>query len=922
MWPRSIIRAAISRPRIARLSALTYCSLACWFFLTVAANAAEPPATAVLHLTDESFLPGQIQGSADPKVLRWLSPWFTQPLDFPLSAVRAVHHAVPAAHLKPTGEYCFELAGDDVVYGNLLGLTGDDLEVDVARIGRVHLRREQIGRFYPCHGTDSLYLGPDGLAGWKDPGATPQWRDEGGQLVTDRSGASLVGDFGIPAKAVIEFELSWKRKPDFVFALGVNDQNATVQHAFRLEVWDNDLVAVAESDRDGDVATIEQLGPGEGHIRLQVYLDQAQGRVLLFSRNGKPLATLNINAKKRQILSAVRLTNLKGDVRLEHLRITRWNDVGPRQEWKDQARLQRIDGSIVYGQLTAYNAKLKQFTLRDGTMETLVNQDAVADVFLSASLNVPTTSPDRTLRVVYHDGSRFSGKPTRIEDTHLSLTCPGVKEPLRLPLAGVRSLVALSKGDSPAASLAEGRAGRLEMDGVRLKGRLVAGSEQPNASCLVWRSDLGLNASPLPYGVSGRIVYKEPPPPKPSAPVLRGRIVRGQAKQVIEGYRVQPPTGGRRSMHLCSGDTIPCEVARIDDKGVTLKTPLSDVTFVPHEKIKSVELIPTNSPRLNKTKRERLLTLPRMQKDSPPTHLICSTNGDFLRGRILEMDDTRLRVEVRLETRDIPRERVAQIIWLHPEELAGQKTSPTAADSGRAMRVQTLRAPDDRLTFMAQKLEHNTLSGTSDVLGPCKADLAGVDELLFGTFIDQSASKLAYHLWKLHHATEPKFAQGGAPAGGSNGIESPLVGQPAFAFTLDLLDGRQFKLADHKGRLIVLDFWATWCGPCMQSMPLVDGVVREFAGQQVELIAVNLEEQPEQVKSMLERHKLKVAVALDRDGVVAAKYNVTAIPQTVVIDRDGKVARLFIGGGQNTADSLRKALQELSVSKPASAPTP
>jgi peroxiredoxin len=73
---------------------------------------------------------------------------------------------------------------------------------------------------------------------------------------------------------------------------------------------------------------------------------------------------------------------------------------------------------------------------------------------------------------------------------------------------------------------------------------------------------------------------------------------------------------------------------------------------------------------------------------------------------------------------------------------------------------------------------------------------------------------------------------------------------------------------------------------------------------------------------MLERHKLKVAVALDRDGVVAAKYNVTAIPQTVVIDRDGKVARLFIGGGQNTADSLRKALQELSVAKPAPAGTP
>jgi thiol-disulfide isomerase/thioredoxin len=143
------------------------------------------------------------------------------------------------------------------------------------------------------------------------------------------------------------------------------------------------------------------------------------------------------------------------------------------------------------------------------------------------------------------------------------------------------------------------------------------------------------------------------------------------------------------------------------------------------------------------------------------------------------------------------------------------------------------------------------------------------------------------------------------------------VGQPAYAFKLDMLDGHEFQLAGHKGRLVVLDFWATWCGPCMQTMPLIDGVVREFADKPVDLVAVNLEEQPDQIKSMLERHKLKIAVALDRDGVIAAKYGVTAIPQTVIVDREGKVARLYVGGGQNTADSLRKALQEMLAEKPA-----
>ncbi|MFM7845885.1 MAG: TlpA family protein disulfide reductase, partial [Planctomycetota bacterium] len=79
----------------------------------------------------------------------------------------------------------------------------------------------------------------------------------------------------------------------------------------------------------------------------------------------------------------------------------------------------------------------------------------------------------------------------------------------------------------------------------------------------------------------------------------------------------------------------------------------------------------------------------------------------------------------------------------------------------------------------------------------------------------------------------------------------------------------------------------------------------------VDLIAVNLEEQPRQITSMLERHKLKVNVALDQDGAVAAKYSATAIPQTVIIDREGKVVRLFVGGGPQFEKELRDALTEI-----------
>jgi peroxiredoxin len=72
---------------------------------------------------------------------------------------------------------------------------------------------------------------------------------------------------------------------------------------------------------------------------------------------------------------------------------------------------------------------------------------------------------------------------------------------------------------------------------------------------------------------------------------------------------------------------------------------------------------------------------------------------------------------------------------------------------------------------------------------------------------------------------------------------------------------------------------------------------------------VNLQEGPEQITAMLDRHKLKMTVALDRDGAIAEKYGASAIPQTVIINRDGTVARVFVGGGPHFDDELRDALK-------------
>jgi peroxiredoxin len=410
--------------------------------------------------------------------------------------------------------------------------------------------------------------------------------------------------------------------------------------------------------------------------------------------------------------------------------------------------------------------------------------------------------------------------------------------------------------------------------------------------------------APAPAVAAPRVIVQQP----------NGVMVVQTLNQANTASQPAQPAWTRPTLHLRTGDAFPAEVTRIDGDGVWFQSPISKSTFVPHAKVKAVEMAPEarDAIRLSKAKRERLMTVPRMQRDAPPTHLICSRDGDYLRGRIVALDKATLQVEVQLETRDVPRDRIARIIWLQPDERAAAKEVPKPdGNNGSGLRVQAVQEKGNRLTFVAQSVAGSTLVGRSDVLGDCRVGLGDFDQLLIGDAIEQASAGLAYQQWKLQNAPEPRSAQDDE-AGGANGrtpgTEAALVGKPAPDFELELLKGGRFQLSQRKGRVLVLDFWATWCGPCMQAMPQVERVIEEFRDRGVELVAVNLQENPEQITTTLERQKLHPSVALDRNGAVAEKYGAHAIPQTVIIDRKGTVARLFVGGGPRLGDQLRDAL--------------
>lgn len=125
--------------------------------------------------------------------------------------------------------------------------------------------------------------------------------------------------------------------------------------------------------------------------------------------------------------------------------------------------------------------------------------------------------------------------------------------------------------------------------------------------------------------------------------------------------------------------------------------------------------------------------------------------------------------------------------------------------------------------------------------------------------------------------------------------QHPLLGRQAPEFTTEDLDAKKFELVGQRGKVVVLDFWATWCGPCVEAMPVISEVAGEMAEQGVVVFAVNIGEGAEEIKPFMSRLQLGLPVLMDPEGKIAAAYAATAIPQTVLIGKDGRVEGVHVG---------------------------
>jgi len=139
-------------------------------------------------------------------------------------------------------------------------------------------------------------------------------------------------------------------------------------------------------------------------------------------------------------------------------------------------------------------------------------------------------------------------------------------------------------------------------------------------------------------------------------------------------------------------------------------------------------------------------------------------------------------------------------------------------------------------------------------------------------------------------------------------------GEAAPDFSLRDINGKEVSLSSYKGKVVLVNFWATWCGPCKLEMPHLDKMDREFEARGFEVISISTDDAraASKVKPLIKRGGYGFTVLLDKDTTVVSQYNpAKTLPYNVLIDREGKIHKVYQGYNPGDEVELRKEVEEL-----------
>lgn len=162
---------------------------------------------------------------------------------------------------------------------------------------------------------------------------------------------------------------------------------------------------------------------------------------------------------------------------------------------------------------------------------------------------------------------------------------------------------------------------------------------------------------------------------------------------------------------------------------------------------------------------------------------------------------------------------------------------------------------------------------------------------------------LTLSLLSLTAACDKTTADSATPTTGTAGAATQ--GSPAPALAAARLDGAAFDLAAERGKLVLVDFWASWCEPCRRELPLLEALYQEHAAAGLVVVGVSLDEQRGDAEAFLRNLPLTFPIVFDADRSLGKQWSPPRMPTVFLVERDGTIARVFEGEKDGQLDELK-----------------
>lgn len=724
----------------------------------VTAQAHEPAER--LRWQNGDMLPGKLMES-DPGTVCWASQYFSDKLVVDISVIDSI--LFPKQPAPPTEAFQISTVSDDVWTADLIGaddntflfssstLRGSSTSRD-KRPGQVRVNRDAI---YTLNRRESPNLIFDGsqLTAWEsskaaeskvpfllDVDARSSWGpNAAGYLQTNHAKASIFCAFNLPKRFEIDLEFTSTGPPGFVLAIG-----ESIRKALRLETWADEVVVI----QDVRFMRVLTFGRHQRSIRLRLMFDDVDRTLNVFDVTGRLLVNVQdlepITAK-----SGLFIRNRGKNLTIQRLSVYRQPIEGARQLIDpSQPRVHMTNGQVVHGRLfasegTAYvlDAQGNRRNIDLAGVDRIIQPrvELIAPRYIGAELT-------------YTDGSVLRGGVERLNTDSVILRTTFADEPVTCMLAGISQF---QLGQTAETNDSSKDSDRLFHALGNLRGSVLFDGK--DASPILWRF-VGAKA-PVRLALTGEYGIE--------------RI----SKQVLQGASFDKERFPNM-LHLNNGEVIPCQALSYDEKRLSFQSPFITGREIDSSFVKGIEFKPSERPDPNEessteldwlheirgaeqkpslgiapVKLERALTVPRFNRDNPPSHLLVANTGDFKRGRLLGFNGGTIQFDSKLRKLTIPINRVARIIDVSRSE---EQPNKLVGGNNASNLVQITLADRSILIFEPLRSQDDMLFGHSPIYGAVAVPMNSIHYLHFGGYKGESL-KPVFEEWVIRSSKEPEF---------------------------------------------------------------------------------------------------------------------------------------------------------------------